>query len=150
MINALLFFARSVHMHFVYITNKLPCWLASRAVSLSDSQDKALRCLNHQDSNIPVGPLIVDRLSLRASDEPIGSLALSEEPVATCVLKKHPLLRHAVAAALRTVAIPPTLGISVRVVWKSTLPSFSEGEVGGKFVCEHQLARHSLLAPASN
>jgi len=149
--------------HAPHVHTSWPSGLASRAVSLSDSKEEALRRLNLQYSNIPCDPLIVDRLSLRASNKQIGSLASSQVQVATCVLKYHPLLRHAVTAALKAVTIPPTLGISVRVAWKNALPSVSsiiarhnirqanhkKGKEGGKSVCENQ-HKHSLLALASN
>ena len=150
--------------HAPHVHSSWPTGLASRAVRLSDNSEEAMRLLTSQYSRIACDPLIIDRLTNRASTQQNRSLASSQLPLTTCVLKYHPLLRHAVAAALKEVAFPPTLGFSIRIAWKNALPSVSSlitrhnlrhthGQEGGNSVCDKSTCpthHTSLLALASN
>ena len=151
--------------HAPHVHSSWPAGLASRALSLSDNREEALRRLISQYSAIHCDPRIVDRFSKR--DCPIStqhnrSLARSQETLVTCVLKYHPLLRHAVTAALKEVALPESLGFSIRIAWKNALPSVSSliarhnfrqthpGQEGGNSVCEHRMQRNTLAIRSSN
>ena len=156
--------------HAPHVHTSWPSGLASTAVALSDNKEVALERLFFQYANVAGDPHIVDRLTMRASTKQNSRLASPSEPCVTCVLKYHPLLRHAVNAALKKVTVPPTLGFSVRTAWTNDLPSVTniiarhnirqanQGKEGGNSVCvnkpnqrhNHLAHQHSLSALASN
>ena len=86
--------------HAPHVHTSWPSGLASRAVRLSDNKEEALKRVIFQYANVACDPRIVDRFILRASTKQNFLLASPSEPCVTCVLKYHPLLRHAINAAL--------------------------------------------------
>ena len=110
--------AHAPHVHTAW-----PRAVKDRVLSLSGDPIEAETRLMQQYKSVPAHPLVFSRLASKKTSKQTKTHEAADR--IACIIKYHPVLKRALASALREHPVPKQLDFSIFTGWRNALPSLA-------------------------